>query len=103
MGIGLVFLTTLINYFIYKIPCKGSMNAVGLPSITLVLRIIVFITMFCITIFVINPSLLEGYSTFDEKMLFQPINAVIMLFVYMIPVYSYFTVAGVSLFGPKPY
>lgn len=103
MGIILVFTTTLINYFIYKIPCKGAMNAVGLPTITLVLRVVIFLTMFCITIFVINPSILDGYGTFDQEMLFHPINAVIMLFIYMIPVYAYFTVCAISLFGPKPY
>ncbi len=103
MGIGLISLTTIINYFIYKIPSKGVMNVVGWPTISLVLRIIIFIIMFCLTIFVFNPMIIDGYETFDQYYLFHPINVIIMLFVYMIPGFAYFTVSGFSLFGSKVY
>lgn len=90
IGILLIIVTSIISFFLYKIPCKGAMNAVGIPIISLIIRIIVFITIYCIVVFTQNE-------------LFQPINSLMMLFTYMIPMYAYFTVAFIGLFGKKSY
>lgn len=90
MGILLIIVTNIISYFLYNIPCKGRMHAVGMPLVSLIIRILFFTIIYCAVIYMQNG-------------LFKPINSLMILFTYLIPMYAYFTIAFIGLFCKKNY
>lgn len=98
MGLILLIFTQLLAFGMYKIKTNnGKVNAVLMPNMVLIMRVITFFSMFLITMFAINAPVSM------ETIVLKPINTIAMLLTYVIPGYAYVTVGMISLFGKKLY
>ncbi len=98
VGLLLLIFTQLIAFGMYRIKTKnGKVNAVLIPNMVLLMRVVIFFAMFLVIMFAVNAPVSK------ETMALKPINTIAMLLTYGIPGYAYITVCMISLFGKKPY